>query len=375
MRLIIALAVAGIIIFLQYYIIKKFWNRNLDVSIDFDKDIVYVNDTNVLNEVIINRKILPLPILQVKFSITRTFRFEKQDNTSVTDNYYRNELYTVMPLQKITRKYPFVCTHRGVFYMNNMDLICRSLFLDKKMYDTRNHTASVCVLPGLISHQDIPTHVKNLIGIIEKNVRLNEDPLSFSGIREYQHFDSIRSVNWKATAKSGSLKVNKYNTTFSKKVVLLLNLDTNSMQNRADVTEWGIRIASHLAKYYITKHIPTALYTNSEHFSVEAGADMSHIRTIEIALARLDTSAGTSSFVELVNKKTAETTDSVEYIIISNYRKSDIVEEYSRLRADGFKIHFIIPEKENVEIEHDFVGDDYTVWMVEDDNKVLSDNY
>ena len=36
-----------------------------------------------------------------------------------------------------------------------------------------------------------------------------EDPFEYRGIREYQPYDDMRSVNWKATAKTGDLKVNQ----------------------------------------------------------------------------------------------------------------------------------------------------------------------
>lgn len=397
MRLIIAFVLIGIIIFLQNRIYKMFWNRNLDVKISFDRDILYENETNVLHEVITNRKYLPLPTLQVKFSITRTFIFERQDNSSVTDNYYRNEFFTVMPMQKITRKYPFVCSHRGLFYMNNMDIIGRSFFMSDKMFDTRKHEASVCVLPGLIPHQEIPTKVNNLMGDIEKNMHINEDPFTFAGIRDYQPYDSMHSINWKVTARVGGLQVNTYNTTFSKKVVLLLNMDVNSMLNNHDVNEWAIRIASHLGRYFIQKHIPTALYTNGVDImsdeklenagnrttrnrspkeakcpAIDAGADMSHIRTMEVALARLNTLAVPASFIKLMKERVVASRDPVEYIIISNYRKEDIVSEYEALKAAGHSVHFIIPEMEAVGIEPEFDNADYTAWMVKNDDKKVT---
>ena len=98
MKLLIAFVLAGVIFFIQRFVYRKLWNKNLDVSISFDREILYEDENNVLKEIITNRKYLPLPILQVKFSITRTFLFERQENTKVTDRYYRNEFFTFMPL-------------------------------------------------------------------------------------------------------------------------------------------------------------------------------------------------------------------------------------------------------------------------------------
>ena len=390
MKLLIAFVLAGVIYFLQAAVYKRLWNKNLDVSISFDREILYEGEENQLEEIIINRKYLPLPILQVKFSITRTFLFERQENTKVTDRYYRNEFFTVMPLQKITRTYPFVCSHRGYFHMENMDIICRSFFVDNKMIDTRVHEASVSVLPAHITHEDIPTSVNDLLGDIEKNLHINEDPFTFAGIRDYQPYDSMHSINWKTTARHGSLKVNTYNTTFSKKVVLLLNVEANSMQHAEDVIEWAIRIVSHMASYYVTGHIPTAMYTNGIDASVDvdhseragrrdrvngsplqmdcpaidAGADMAHIRTIEIALARLNTAQAPASFLKLLDERVTASKDPVEYVIVSNYRKRDLIDRYEALRGAGYSIHFIIPEYKLTGIEDEFDTPEFTGWLV-----------
>jgi len=390
MKLLIAFVIAAVIFVMQYLIYRRFWNKNLEVKVLFDREMLYEGEENILKEIIMNRKYLPIPILQIKFSITRTFLFEKQENTKVTDRYYRNEFFTVMPLQKITRTYPFVCSHRGYFHMDNMDIICRSFFMDDKMMETVNHEASVCVLPRHIGHKEIPSNVNNLLGEIEKNIHINEDPFTFAGIRDYQPYDNIHSINWKSTARYGSLQVNTFNTTFSKKIVLLLNIEANSMQYAQEIDEWAIRIAAHLSSYYITEHIPVALYTNGIDISVEqnfgekagrrkpsemsplemncpaveAGADMAHIRTIEIALARLNTALAPASFVKLLDERVVVGKEPVEYIIISNYRKKDIIDKYEALKGAGYSIHFIIPEFKIIGVEDKFKGPDYTDWMI-----------
>lgn len=379
MKIIIATALAALALAIIRIVYEKLWDKNLDVTIDFDRDVLYEGEENTLREVISNRKYLLIPILQVKFSITRTFLFAKQDNTNVTDMYYRNEFFTVMPFQRITRSYPFRCIHRGLFRMNRMDIICRSIFLDKKMINSLEHEASVCVLPRVIDNKDVPTAVNQLLGDIEKNIHINEDPFTFAGIRDYQPYDSMHSINWKVTARLGNLQVNTYNTTFSKKVVLLLNVEANAVRRAQDIIEWAIRIAAHMASFFITEQIPVALYTNgvdevdkvSPH--IEAGADRTHIRTIEMALARLDLKEKSADFCKILQENVVASRDAVEYLIISNARKKEITDMYERLKKDGHVIHFIIPEYDNIGLEEGLNTKDYTGWMVSDENETISD--
>ena len=392
MKLLIAFLLAALVFWIQTIMYRRLWNKNLGTSLSFDRDVLYEGQTNELCEVIENRKYMPIPILQVKFSITRTFLFEKRNNTNVTDKYYRSDFFTIMPWQKIRRTYPFVCSKRGFYTTDGLDLICRSFFMTERMIETRKGTESVCVLPARIRHKELPDEVNNLLGETEKNLRLNEDPFTFAGIRDYQPFDNIRSINWKVTARHDNLSVNTYNTTFSKKVVLLLNVETNSMLHVDEIGEWAIKIAAHLATRFISSHIPTALYTNGtdvsavrdnpagliagknkkekdaalSYVSVEAGADMSHIRAIEITLARLCTSSASCPFVSLMDERIGKDGQNVEYILISNYRKKEITGRFDALRSEGYSIHFIIPAMYSEEREDEFKAERYTWWESKD---------
>lgn len=376
MKLILASLLVGLIFIIQYQVFKRIWSKKLDVAISFDKDILYEQEENVLREVITNGKRFPLPILQIKFSITRTFLFENEENSAVTDQYYRSEYFTVMPMQKITRSYPFRCTQRGLYRMNTMDVICTSIFLDGKLIESREHEARVCVLPLKIPHKRVPTAVTSLIGDIEKNVHINDDPFSFAGIRAYQPFDNIRSINWKVTARTGELQVNTYNTTFSKEIVLLLNMETNSMVKIHEIREWTIRIANHLGAYFIKKHIPVALYTNGvdcvdkTEIEIKAGADMSHIRTIEVALARLEAQDRPAVFSKMIKEKVKAASNNVEYIIISNNRKEDVIKAYEEAMAN-YNVHFVIPEFDYNKLEDEFTEPKYTKWLITNEDEKI----
>ena len=177
MKLLVAFVVALLIYGLQALIYRRCWNKGLRTSMAFEKDVVYEGQGNHLIEIIENRKKLPIPILQVKFSITKTFLFEKQIKGNVTDKYYRSEFFTVMPWQKITRTYPITCSKRGFYTTESLDLIGWNFFLTEKLIETHREDVSVCVLPGRIRPQDVPDTVNTLLGETEKT-RL---PLPVSG--------------------------------------------------------------------------------------------------------------------------------------------------------------------------------------------------
>ena len=186
MRLLIALLAGAGLYFIQLYLYRYFWKEGLAVSVDFGRDIVRDGEENELIETVSNDKLLPLPVVQVKFSITKTFEFKKMDNSSVTDQYYRNDFFSLRPYRKITRIYGFKCTKRGLYSVSGLDVICKDLFLTGMMIRSFNPGSYVCVLPGRLDPDEIQQPVAQLTGDIIDGMRCNEDPFEFAGIREYQ---------------------------------------------------------------------------------------------------------------------------------------------------------------------------------------------
>lgn len=372
MKLLIALAAGVALYFLQLLLYRRYWDRDLNISVGFARSVVREGDENELVEVISNDKRLPLPVIQVKFAITKSFLFPKQDNSKVTDQYYRNDYYSLMPYQKITRRYGFTCSKRGYYMMNGMDVICKDLFLSGMMMRTLEHEASVCVLPLRLPLEKYPVRARELMGEITDRIRKNEDPFEFAGIREYRTFDPMNRINWKASASAGELRVNKFDTTFSQKVVICLNLECHIKWHEDVFVEEEIKIAASLTDHFISVHIPVSLVSNGrdiindEPVWIGAGADAAHLYNIEISLARLDERKEKSSFVEMLNECCKDKEyDNTEFIIISNYRRQDLVDAYGSLKNRGINVSWIIPEYRMVEPKLMQLGDASIVkWTV-----------
>ena len=350
MRLLVVLIIGAVFYFVQNLLFRKNWYKGLSVDVDFEKHTVREGDQNTLTEVVRNDKFLPLPVVLVKFSMTRTFLFPREKNATVTDQYYRKEYFFCFSYQVITRKYNFTASRRGEYSISSVDVICKDFFFAEDVFAGMKRFSSVLVLPGRMREGEIPKDVIRLNGEIIHRIKLMEDPFEFRGIREYQPFDSMNHINWKATAKNDSLMVNTFHTTNRRNVVLLLNMETGSVRKGETIAEAAIKIASYLADTFITEQVPVALYTNGtdigsdELISVEAGSDEGHIRNIDVALARIKIKEFYSPFTGLVNEKTAEEEGENEFIIISNYRKEDLVSTFFELKRAGRRVSFIVPE-------------------------------
>ena len=110
-----SLILMGISVCLVLFIIKKIyvknWHKGIAAGIDISRDTTFPGEELILTETIVNRKWLPLPMIQVKFEIDRSFVFgDEVVNTNVSDHCYKSDVFSLLFYQKITRRLPFTCT-------------------------------------------------------------------------------------------------------------------------------------------------------------------------------------------------------------------------------------------------------------------------
>ncbi len=367
MLLILAIACALVLYWLQSFIYARYWNRHLNVKIHFEHKECIEGESNTLIEIITNNKSLPLPMLHVKLNTPRTFLFKNEENSSVTDYYYRDDVFSVMGNQQITRNLNFMCSRRGCYYMNDLSLVCYDLFMQKTFNDNAPNSNIIYVYPAKIDVSAFDIPFNTITGSYATQRTLVEDPFEFRGIRPYQPYDNIRNINWKSSARNNILQVNTFFMTSSQTVHILLNLDTHLYSKSEILVETAIRIASSLSEKFIRTEIPVSVtsngidrYTGSNIYQ-PAGQGNEHMKAIDISLARIDTSCDNSSFVSIL-RDTLEHSDNYSYyIIISNSRTPELVKCYNELTGQGISCYFIVPEYKDVNIEKDFMAENISV--------------
>ena len=131
MQYIIAIALAIFLYYIQDSYYKRHWNDQLTVTITYNQTYAHIGDTLELTEIIRNQKQLPLSLLYVKFRTSRSFIFEQSSSAAISDYYYRNDAFSILGNQQITRKLPFQVTKRGYYTINSVHLVAKDLFLIK----------------------------------------------------------------------------------------------------------------------------------------------------------------------------------------------------------------------------------------------------
>jgi uncharacterized protein (DUF58 family) len=294
-------------VFLQGLIYKKRWHKNIGLSLHFSAPVATEGERLFLIETVENQKFLPLPWLSVKFQMSRHLLFEDRENAQISDDFYRNDLFNLRTYQRVTRKLRFTCGKRGVYRVKSAEIISGDILARHKFTEpVPCGSAVLTVYPRTVRLDDAlasAAHRRFLGDILTKRF-IQPDPFTFRGIREYQPTDSLRSVNFNATAKTGELMVNVPHFTVTQEVALMLNLEPYSAFPREDVCEYAISLAASLAEFYLDSGIPVSLATNGQgktgdggtlSLFAESGAGQNHLATIHEALAHISLPLGVST--------------------------------------------------------------------------------
>ncbi|MCA9874127.1 MAG: DUF58 domain-containing protein, partial [Anaerolineales bacterium] len=101
-------------------------------------------------------------------------------------------------------------------------------------------------------------------GTIASRQRLFEDPARPMGVRQFRSGDSLRQINWKASAHTRDLLVKTFEPAISLETAVLLNLHVGDyvLRDRAYTVEWAIEVAASLAARLVDLRQPVGLITN-----------------------------------------------------------------------------------------------------------------
>lgn len=338
--------IAFFLVVIQMMLYKKYWAKNLHVSVTFRQNAIYEGAEGELVEVIENRKRLPLPMLKVKFQTSKNLWFGDEKGSKTTDQYYRNDIFQVGGGEKITRTLHFVGKKRGYYRINNIDLVASDLFFLNEDSQSLAMQEYMYVYPSIYQKEDFRLSLQKLNGEIIVKRHMLEDPFEYRGIREYQPFDDIRSVNWKATARTGKLKVNQKNYTAMQTIRIFLNLDDESIWKKYNEMEKCMQMAMGIASFFLSQGIRVSCYVNSKDILTDEPVEiqgLSGIAQLEVlgkSLARVDVSKSAHGFVQLYRDKILSDADSFFTFFISPNAYEDFKELLENCDSKGMDYHW-----------------------------------
>lgn len=349
--MIIVFMVFGVAAFLllERWVYQKFWEKDLQVTLRFENPAIYEREQGILEEVVENHKRLPLPVLKIKFQCSKYLRFDRGINSTVTDFYYRNDVFTAMPMKRITRRLTFTGAKRGYYGIRGIDLLSTDLFYLKNLRAERQGETYLYVLPRPFSGGDFDMVLQKISGETLARRALLEDPFENRGIRPYQPYDAMRTINWKATARTGMLQVNQKNYTALKGVRIFLNLDDHAILRQEELLEYAIRMAAMLAQQMLGLGIRVSLFANApdtitgNYLEIPAGAGAGQLDTIRKGLARIDLEKPAYDYSEFMLPKMLDNPGETCTAVISPNHYKDFQESLVRYQKQDPDFFWLCP--------------------------------
>ncbi len=301
----LGIGIIGLLLFvIQKSIYERLWQKSLYVSVSFGKEPIFEGEQGELKEIIENRKRLPLSMLKVKFKTDRHLNFGNEKGSRTTDQYYRNDIFRIGSGERVTRTLKFRGGRRGYYTIDEISLVASDLFFLSQMVADQKVKTELYVYPRPYDDARLRRSLIRMNGEMLSRRHLLEDPFEYRGIREYQPYDDMRSINWKATAKTGDFKVNQKNYTSLKSVRIFFNIQDDNILKKEAAVEMTLRIAAALCRLFLQQGIQVSCYGNGvdivthSPFSVSPKAGQGQMDTIYRGLARIDTSQPAADFRE-----------------------------------------------------------------------------
>lgn len=357
MTAVMILLVATLLLSLQNYIYKKFWFRKLDLDIRFTQKTAFEGEFASMSETISNRKLLPLPWLNVKFEVSRNLHFLDNTNSVISDYYYRNDLFTVLMYQKIVRKLDFKCAKRGHYAIRSADLVTNNIMFSSKLSRHSTLLDTITVYPRIIDTSELELVARQIQGDIITKRFINPDPFLFKGIREYMPTDPLKNINFLASAQIGSLMVNLREYTVTEEIIIMLNLQDYNIWSSAEVFEESIRLTASLATYFIERSTPVGLISNGRDFitkqdvKLQSGSSGSHLTNIYELLARIDLESERNKMSSMIYENVERGGGNKVFVLISTYHEKDFFEAFEYIRSLNYAVLWIVPAFADLDVK------------------------
>jgi len=268
----------------------------------------------------------------------------------ITPNSFRCAV-TLGPYGRARFAYTLYANKRG--YYDIGPLVLRSGDLvglsDEIIYE--GHAEYLTVYPKIIPLMSVPLPSRSPLGTLRHTQPIFEDPARVRSKRDYVAGDSLRRIDWKATAATGRLQVKQFEPSMALETAIVLNLNSDEYDHRThyDVTELAIVIAASLANWIVAQRQSIGLYVNGADPIGTAGAaqglpprkgraQLTHLLDV---LARIRTITATP-LIQLLQREMPHLPWGTTLILITGAVDDELFSAIFRARQSGLDVMLVL---------------------------------
>ena len=231
-------------------IYRKIIFRGVDYKCFFSTDQAFEGDEIEFTEIVTNKKFFPVPWLKSELSLPKYLEFSELQSSVTDQTRFVTSFFSLRSFCRVRRTWKVKCLKRGNFKIESIVISASDILGTVKesfFADTESFRTSVLVMPRCDDYSMRIQGMSSESGDIFMDFGLISDPFFYSGVREYMITDSMKSINWYATAREQKLMVSKNDYTSDISITVILNIQSSHIRKdyppmSIAFPEWWIEI-------------------------------------------------------------------------------------------------------------------------------------
>ncbi len=255
-----------------------------------------------------------------------------------------SQVISLGPREKTTLRYTLKAQKRGYYTIGPLHVSSGDLLGMSSERQSEGSPDYLTVYPRVIPLTTVKLPSQSPMGTLRHKQPLFEDPTRPMAKRNYQAGDSLRRIDWKATASTGRLQTKLFEPSIALETIIFLNLNLADYnpKTRFDATELSIVVSASLANWIISNRQSTGLITNgidplssnSRPIPLQSHKGRSHMMRILDILARIR-AADAEPFPTELRKHRVNFPWGTTLIVVTGSAEKELFDELLQSRRAG----------------------------------------
>lgn len=330
----------------------------------FKDTAIFAGEPTEMVETIENRKLLPMPWVRAESRMDPSLHFAAVADRTIRHGIYHQSVFALMPYMRITRRHPLRAMKRGLYRLDSVTLTAGDPLMMTESTRTIDLNAHLYVYPRLLDEGEIPLCYHSLLGDITVRRWIIPDPFLRAGTRPYEPGDGLHLINWKATARTGSLQVHRSEFTADPHLMILFNVDTSAdlrdKEPDPQRVEYGLSLTATIADRAVRSGLPVGFATNAccvgrpdEIVHLESRCSTEHLMRLFQILATVRIKRSVTMYT-LLEQEIRSRPSGIDYLLVTAYENERLAAQISALRSLGNAVQTVLlpPIREGEEARH-----------------------
>lgn len=256
--------------------------------------------------------------------------------------------YDFGELDHLTKTYSLHIVERGKYEFGDLRLFVNSPLKLFTKRITIPLSETVPAYPSVIDLKKYNLHSIQSLQIFEgiKRIRRIGQSTEFDQIKDYVQGDEIKKINWKATGRTGKLKVNHYEEEKSQQIYSIIDRSRSMYMpfNKMSLTDYAVNASLVLSNAAIQKNDKAGLITFSAHQGTIVKADKNpvQLRRINEVLYSVDQDTTEADFELLYQNIRKVIKHRSMLMLYTNFESKYTIERVLPVLRKLSKLHLLI---------------------------------